>query len=342
MKRHDESTIAPSTSDSHGREKQRKQRITACYDTAHHWTYIAIFSILGTLSRTGLIALNAYPGHLVPPLAWAQFIGCAIMAFLVNEDHLFPKSKDVGKYDALYIGLTTGYCGSLTSFSGWMSDSFRDLANIEPGIQGRARGYNAISLITQIMITFAVSFGGFRIGKHFASLTQMYPCRPIPKVTSALWVAAIVVLGLTFQLVSVAVAIVKQDWRGSVTFALVFSPLGALTRWYLSKHLNSRVPSFPIGTFTANVSAASLAAVFHLLQYNTSAVIGCQVLQGLQDGYCGTLSTVSTFVTELTALQKKHSYVYGSISVFVGLIPFILIDGIEYWTKPGRLKCNIN
>lgn len=48
-------------------------------------------------------------------------------------------------------------------------------------------------------------------------------------------------------------------------------------------------------------------------------LIGCQVLQGVQHGFCGCLTTVSTWVVELHSLRRKHAYFYGTASVRVAL-----------------------
>jgi fluoride ion exporter CrcB/FEX len=43
-------------------------------------------------------------------------------------------------------------------------------------------------------------------------------------------------------------------------------------------------------------------------------ILGCQALQGIQDGFCGCLTTVSTWVLELMSLRRRHAYIYGGLS----------------------------
>jgi CrcB protein len=62
-------------------------------------------------------------------------------------------------------------------------------------------------------------------------------------------------------------------------------------------------------------------------------VVGCQVLQGVQDGFCGTLTTVSTWVGEMQALRRLRAYVYGGVSVGVGLGFVVVIMGSLRWTR---------
>lgn len=298
-------------------------------DMIAHWSWITLFSILGTLTRLGLQFLNTYPGSLIPPLVWAQFVGCAVMGFVTQDNSLFPKK--MYKNDAFYLGITVGYCGSVTSFSAWILQVFEDLANTQDS--ARPRGYNIISIITQVMVTLAASIAAFRLGNHMAILTNTSMRLPrVPKLTSPFWIMALLVLAISAQAGTIVAAGLRRDWRGIAVFALVFSPAGALTRWYLSRTMNRLVPAFPMGTFAANMIGSLLESIFHLLQYRSPNGNSCSILQGLQDGYCGALSTVSTFVVELCTLQKNHAYIYAITSIVTGTILYVLVDGVDYWT----------
>lgn len=313
----------------HSQDKEASKPGQSALDIAHHWAWITIFSILGTLTRLGLQSLNDYTGHLIPPLVWAQFVGCAVMGFVTEDDKIFPKKQE--KYDAFYTGITVGYCGSVTSFSAWILQVWEDMANTDG--YSRPRGYNVISIITQVMVTLAAAIGGFRLGNHLAIFTDhLLPLRPIPKVKKTGVIMFLMLVAICFQTATIISAGVKRDWRGIVAFAMVFSPAGALTRWYLSRNLNGIKPAFPLGTFAANMVGSLLESIFHLLQYRVSNGNSCSILQGLQDGYCGALTTVSTFVVELCTLQRIHAYRYAVTSIVVGCVIYVLVDGVDYWT----------
>jgi CrcB protein len=52
------------------------------------------------------------------------------------------------------------------------------------------------------------------------------------------------------------------------------------------------------------------------------------------------LTTVSTWVSELSSLRRKNAYRYGTVSVVVALCFLIVIMGSLRWTRGfGELQC---
>jgi CrcB protein len=45
------------------------------------------------------------------------------------------------------------------------------------------------------------------------------------------------------------------------------------------------------------------------------------------DGFCGALTTVSTFVAELNGLRRMHAWMYGAASVVGGLAVMLVVMG---------------
>lgn len=81
-------------------------------------------SIFGVLARLGLQALTTYNGESIFPLAYVQATGCFIMGVGLRLKVPFGNF-----YGPLYTALTTGFCGSLTTFSGWQVDIFDSWVN---------------------------------------------------------------------------------------------------------------------------------------------------------------------------------------------------------------------
>jgi fluoride ion exporter CrcB/FEX len=241
----------------------------------------------------------------------------------------------------LYIGLATGFCGSFTSFSTFIRDVFLAMSNdiVSPGFgttaESRNGGYSFMAMLAVIITTVGLSLSGLVLGAHLAIATEpIVPSIPFSGMRKLLD-PVFVLLGWGCWLGAILMSIFPphDQWRGQVTFALVFAPLGCLARFYLALYLNGKMATFPAGTFAANViGTAVLGMAWDIAHIPTGGVVGCQVLQGVEDGFCGCLTTVSTWVAELNSLRRKNSYIYGATSVVVSFGVMVLIMGGMRWT----------
>lgn len=278
---------------------------------------LVILSILGTLTRLGLNALDSYPGQPLPSSVWAQFVGTLIFGFItelqreateiskeydelvarihspdaangafglsnernsrgndnniVTQEAINPRNDDRaggrdnfaangaalerernGNYRSnrpsleeelkvhpplrpphralldfkeLEIALLFGYCGSTTSFSAWMLDVFRSLANVDPHIP-RPHGRSFQAVVGTLLATFAVSIAGYSLGHSIANLEEM----PFPSVTvprpKRFGRCAIAALAVGFWAGAAIFTGIKEQYRGVVGFAMVFTPFG--------------------------------------------------------------------------------------------------------------------
>ena len=261
----------------------------------------------------------------------------------------------------LYIGLATGFCGSFTSFSSFMRDAFFAMSNalkvpishlssapISETIDvHRNPGYSFLALLAVLITTIGLSLMALQLGAHTAlflePLTPSIPFLLNRKIIDRLFV----LLGWGCWLAAILMAIFPPDrpggpigdaswtqetWRSQALFALVFAPLGCLLRFYTSVYLNGRIKAFPLGTFAVNIFGTAMEAMFLDLQrVPIGGMVGCQVLQGMSDGFCGCLTTVSTWVAELTGLRLRHAYFYGTMSVIMALSLMVIIMGSLQW-----------
>lgn len=123
-------------------------------------------------------------------------------------------------------------------------------------------------------------------------------------------------------------------FRHQATAALLFSYPGTLTRYLLSLQLNPRVRLFPLGTFAANMLGTALLGALQVIQtmHSPASPNACGVLRGLADGYCGCLTTVSTFAAEVAALEDLKKWFYVLLSWVGAQCLLILIVGASVWT----------
>ncbi|KAG5925851.1 hypothetical protein E4U42_003889 [Claviceps africana] len=241
----------------------------------------------------------------------------------------------------LYIGLATGFCGSFTSFSAFIRDVFLAMSNdLRAPVSGAAAesrhgATSFMAMVAVVVTTVALSLGGLRLGAHCAMATErLVPSLPYA-ATRNLIDPLFVLLGWGCWAGAVVLAVFPPEdaWRGQVVFALVFSPLGCLARFYLALGLNGKMATFPLGTLAANVAGtAILGMAWDLAHVGSGGLVGCQLLQGVEDGFCGCLTTVSTWVAELHGLGRRSAYVYGCASVLASLAVMVVIMGGLRWT----------
>ncbi|CAJ1966965.1 unnamed protein product [Cylindrotheca closterium] len=120
-----------------------------------------------------------------------------------------------------------------------------------------------------------------------------------------------------------------------LAFSLLFSPLGVLTRWRLSRY-NSWRPNFPIGTFTCNILACALSGTLGNVLAGNPGPTERIALVALIAGFGGTLSSVARFIVEMLAgvdpiLLRIDGAYYGMISIFCGLLVSFVFTASGDW-----------
>jgi CrcB protein len=257
----------------------------------------------------------------------------------------------VKKTIPLYIGLATGFCGSLTSFSSFLRDVFlaflNDLRSPNADVTARRNdGYSVMAGLAVIVITIALCYSALKAGAHAALLLDRFtPTLPFRR-TRAIVDPLVAFIAWGAWLGAVFMAIWPPDrhasnetWRGQAVFACVFGPLGCLLRFYASLTLNPISPSFPLGTFAVNIVGTAVLGMAWDLQHihlRGSGVgggrVACQVLQGIMDGFDGCLTTVSTWILEIDTLKTNHAWKYAFASVAAGVCVLVVVMGSVRWS----------
>ncbi|ETS63208.1 hypothetical protein PaG_02991 [Moesziomyces aphidis] len=314
---------------------------------------MAFASIWGTLAREGLVALNTYDGQGVAPLVWAQAVGCLVMGLAVGAN----RKPIEGRYPPAYVMITTGFCGSVTAFSSWILAVFRAFGNQMH--YDRHGLHNVMDALTQTGVTLGMAIAATAAGIALSSVLNVERVfslarrgAPSGKAVSTGRTlgmdAAAAVLGLVFWIGAAVLCALYAPFR-NVTFSLVLAPPGAVLRWYLSRlntHALAKRTALPLGTLAANLLAtAVIAAAFTASRVGStpSSFSGgrtaCQALQGLEDGFCGCLSTISTFAVELRTLSPRRAVRYAVVSWVAGVLICVLLIGAPWWAIGMDGRC---
>jgi len=178
-------------------------------------------------------------------------------------------------YTPLYVALTTGFCGSLTTFSSWQYDMFSSWTNSANAHRDGLR--DVIDGMTKLVFTLVISMSSVSFGSYLAQITRSYFPRlptPRPVVRYALAGIGVLIYAATFP----AYARLPPSYRSQAVASLLFSFPGTLSRYLLALSMNTVMKKLPLGTMTANVVGTGLLGVFHVLQNKKRTRISPRVL----------------------------------------------------------------
>jgi CrcB protein len=104
-------------------------------------------------------------------------------------------------------------------------------------------------------------------------------------------------------------------WKSMVVVG-VGAAIGALLRWWLSSKLNALFPSIPPGTLASNLIGAYVigAGIAFFAGY---PAIPAEWRLLIVTGFCGGLTTFSTFSAELVALLRDGQVLWAGAELLV-------------------------
>lgn len=106
-------------------------------------------------------------------------------------------------------------------------------------------------------------------------------------------------------------------WK-SILAVAIGATLGALLRWQLGTRLNNIFPTIPPGTLAANLIGAYVVGL-GIAFFATFSAISPEWRLLVITGFCGGLTTFSTFSAEITTLlqQGRITWALGAVAAHV-------------------------
>ncbi|GKV37660.1 hypothetical protein SLEP1_g45659 [Rubroshorea leprosula] len=317
--------------------------------------YLAVFGILGVLSRyllqklfgPSIAGLTSHQSILYLDLP-SNMVGSFLMAWwgVVFKEEISRVSNH------LVIGLTTGYLGSLTTFSGWNQDM------LDLSVHGRWL-FSLFGFLLGLFLADRFIIFGIETAKGFRWLLkrinrtkerEMSSTKKKWRVSrySRHWSVMVVLLLFLGALWSLSGALLRKEFKSTSTgpqlwLACLVGPVGVWIRWFLAR-LNGRglgkagiLRWVPFGTLAANVSAACVMAALATLKKAVNTRTCNTVVDGIQLGFLGCLSTVSTFIAEFNAMRGSHqpwrAYAYALSTIGLSFVFGVLFYDLPVWVK---------
>ncbi|CAA7057156.1 unnamed protein product [Microthlaspi erraticum] len=311
--------------------------------------HLAVFGILGAITRYLLQRLFGPSGARVTSdgsILYLDLPSNMVGSFLMGWFGVVFKADIAKVSEFLAIGLSTGYLGSLTTFSGW-NQKMLDLS---------ANGqwlYAVLSFLLGLFLTsYSIILGvetakGFRWILHRrASSEERNSCLRVNTLRSHILFMILMLLLLVALLTASSVLLVKEFDKGTSEAqlwlgCLVAAP-GVWLRWFLAR-LNGRglgkdrqhLRWVPFGTLIANVAAACVMAALATLKKSVNTRTCNTVASSIQFGLLGCLSTVSTLMAEFNAMRESdqpwRAYAYASFTIAVSFAVGTVIYSVPIW-----------
>ncbi|KAI9139166.1 CrcB-like protein-domain-containing protein [Paraphysoderma sedebokerense] len=337
--------------------------------------HLSLFSMLGCLVRIGLS--NLYPPvqvtnnlyislyfNLWSTALFPQIVGCFIMGAVLEAQQRISKWSS-----QLPLGLMGGFCGSTTSFSGWILSSvllFADVSNLLNGLGI----WNVLTLMIALFIIFTSSVFSFMSGRYMINIISTSRQNASNRAITAKYTPidqVVIFLAILGYITTIILTITIPNMSGprQIILSLIFAPVGTYLRYILSLRFNNKYP-MPYGTLLVNIFGTVLISILYIYRYvipipgsmtSENATLTCQFLTGMSDGFCGCFTTVSTFVAEIIKMVQSSSttitptgsmrdrfsnnmvgYLYAFTSIFVGTGVCVVIVLVSAKTVLGDFE----
>ncbi|KAH7285987.1 hypothetical protein KP509_33G054300 [Ceratopteris richardii] len=325
--------------------QDKYQRLIEYVDILAH---LALFGIIGVLIRYGLEVLfdNALSVTHELTVVYRDLPANMVGSFFMGWAGIVFKERIRSLSEPLAIGLSTGLMGSITTYAGWNQKMVELLAkgNVAASISGFLLGMSAAAMS---LIAGIDSAKGLQI-----TFAKLFPRRNEPANEDPMQfqlsfhnaIASFVATVLLLTCACGAALFLLIGGRSSLGlrtlwFAALVAPPGVWLRWHLArfngKGIFTKFHWLPVGTLLANLLGASLDAIIVFLEFVMTSDNATLVLGGLQLGFVGCLSTVSTFVAEIYTMhvgrKKSRAYAYTFLTIFLGLTSSIFLYCVPSW-----------
>ncbi|WP_110025999.1 fluoride efflux transporter CrcB [Mangrovibacter plantisponsor] len=106
--------------------------------------------------------------------------------------------------------------------------------------------------------------------------------------------------------------------------------LGSICRWLISQRLNPLHHAIPMGTLSANLLGAFIIGIA-LASFSRLTNLDPMWKLLITTGFCGGLTTFSTFSSEVVFLLQDGRLAWAATNVVVNLAGSLIMTGLAFW-----------
>jgi fluoride ion exporter CrcB/FEX len=299
--------------------------ITKSFPLLPKMASITCWSVLGAYLR--IVLDNSIPSSSPNYLA-SNFLGTFVLGFI----DILMKTPNI-----TVLGIGVGLCGCWTTFSSWQVSVAKSAVGLDSNV-GIETSSEVYAFFSDLLIGISIPICGYYLGKHIGVGFNEKVQTQFPAMNT--WIKnnythdmEVLIWCTMLICVCIGVCVGTGFQPNYISFSLLMAPCGALLRYGFGLYLNPLLQgNFFVGTFTSNILGTAILAGITMVQLSHTGIhnLSCEALNAVGLGFCGSLTTVSTFVKELVGgtLQKNtFAYFYGFTSVIVAQIICLAVLG---------------
>ena len=293
------------------------------------WAGVCLWASFGVTLRIFMGFIPAEQGSFIAMFGKSFLLQNLLGSFILGA--LSSLTKNMSKTTKFHLSpaVTTGFCGSLTTWSSWQqSIAVKFVSNkVADGLLNYSLGH-------------ALFYIAFRGGIHMAETISA--CRPAEGKKDGAPVKGSMLEKFTFGLflsvyvlLVVLIAVAGQEYR-HMYFGAFFGGAGAMLRYVLGKF--NKAGQIPLFTLLANVLGSIFVAAVTRSLYHAS-VAGNAFVPGQGNwavdigvggilGFGGALTTVSSYIGEIHKLPRGQMYLYAILSFFSTQLFMVIINSL--------------